>query len=214
MFEPAVDRSGGSVAGAGAVEVGQDVGGALGQGPSERDDLAQRARHAVADRLDQLLHLPPPVGPVRFAVGRDHPLVDPPGRLDLQVLIVGEQVLQLVLLLVGEQVGAGVQGPAGGVVRVAVTATATAGVLLDPAAALVEGVTGQAHMTATASGSSSVAAVLNPVNPSIATSTPSRHTSSRSLSHCWKACLERPATMSSSRAGRVPSLTPVRSMIT
>jgi hypothetical protein len=65
--------------------------------------------------------------------------------LTLQVLIVGEQVLQPVLLHVGEQVGAGVQGPAGGVERVAVTATATAGVLLDPAAALVEGVTGQAH---------------------------------------------------------------------
>jgi hypothetical protein len=52
--------------------------------------------------------------------------------LTLQVLIVGEQVLQPVLLLVGEQVGAGVQGPAGGVERVAVTATATAGAASAP----------------------------------------------------------------------------------
>jgi hypothetical protein len=70
-------------------------------------------------------------------------------------------------------------------------------------------------MTAVASGSSSVVAVLNPVNPSIATtSTASRQDSSRSLSHVLNACFERPWTMSSSRAGPVPSRMGVRSMIT
>src|SRR3954454_6126953 len=57
-------------------------------------------------------------------------------------------------------------------------------------------------MTATASGSSSVVAVLNPVNPSIATtSTASRQDCGRSLSQALNACLERPSTMSRSRAG-------------
>ena len=79
--------------------------------------------------------------------------------LTLQVLIVGEQVLQPVLLLVGEQVGAGVQGPADGVERVAVAATATAGALLDPAAALVEGVIGQARPAVSGSKASGSARV-------------------------------------------------------
>src|SRR5215213_4890188 len=70
-------------------------------------------------------------------------------------------------------------------------------------------------MTATASGSSSVVAVLNPVNPSIATtSIPSRQDWGRSASQVVNACLKRPSTMSSSRAGPVPSRIPVRSMIT
>ncbi len=70
-------------------------------------------------------------------------------------------------------------------------------------------------MTATASGSSSAAAVLNPVNPSIATtSTRSRQSCGRPASHVLKAALERPSTMSSSRAGPVPSRIGVRSMMT
>ena len=69
--------------------------------------------------------------------------------------------------------------------------------------------------TATASGISSVVAVLKPVNPSIATtSMVSRHASSRSASQLLNAFLERPSTMSSSRAGPVPSRIGVRSMIT
>jgi hypothetical protein len=46
-------------------------------------------------------------------VGGDHPLVDPPGRLDLDVVVAREQIRQPLPLLVGEQVGAGVQRPAG-----------------------------------------------------------------------------------------------------
>ena len=49
-------------------------------------------------------------------------------------------------------------------------------------------------------------AVLNPVNPSIATtSTASRHACGRSASQVLNTCLERPSTMSNSRAGPVPS---------
>ena len=75
--------------------------------------------------------------------------------------------------------------------------------------------TWKGSMTATASGNSSVVAVLNPVNPSIATmSIPWRQVWSRSASHCLNTCLDRPSTMSSSRAGPVPARTGVRSMIT
>jgi hypothetical protein len=42
-------------------------------------------------------------------VGRDHPLVDAPGGLDLDVLIDGEQRRESGGLLVGEQVGTGMQ---------------------------------------------------------------------------------------------------------
>jgi len=56
---------------------------------------------------------------------------------------------------------------------------------------------------------------LEPVNPSIATTTTaSRHAWSRSASQVLNACLERPSTMSNKRAGPVPSRTEVRSMIT
>ncbi|MCO4589326.1 hypothetical protein Si084_01842 [Streptococcus infantarius subsp. infantarius] len=70
-------------------------------------------------------------------------------------------------------------------------------------------------MIGAASGSSSAAAVLNPVNPSIATtSIPFCHCCGRAASHRLKTALERPSTMSSSRAGPVFSRTGVRSMIT
>ena len=70
-------------------------------------------------------------------------------------------------------------------------------------------------MTATASGSSSVVAVLNPVKPSIATtSTALRQAWSRSDSQVLNTCLERPSTMSSSLAGPLPERGPVRSMTT
>src|SRR4030095_10180354 len=52
--------------------------------------------------------------PVGVAVGGDHALVDAPGRLDLNVVLIAEQGGQPLLLAVGEQVGAGVQGAAGG----------------------------------------------------------------------------------------------------
>lgn len=66
-----------------------------------------------------------------------------------------------------------------------------------------------------ASGSSSAAAVLNPVNPSIATtSTASRQALSRAASHDLNACLERASTTSSRREGPVPFVMGVRSMIT
>ena len=70
-------------------------------------------------------------------------------------------------------------------------------------------------MTAVASGSSSVAALLNPVNPSIATiSMRSRHVAGWEASQVLKTCLERPGTISNSREGPLRSWTGVTSKMT
>lgn len=69
-------------------------------------------------------------------------------------------------------------------------------------------------ITTVAVGSFSLAAVLNPVNPSIATTTfaPSRHALGRGASHALNAALEWPSTMSSNLAGPVPARIGVRSL--
>jgi hypothetical protein len=102
VLEAAVDGLGRSVGGAGPVEVGQHVSGALLEGPPERDDLAQCSGDAVADRLDQPLHQFPASGPVGLAVGGDYPLVDAPGRLDFDVVLGREQGVESLGLFVGE----------------------------------------------------------------------------------------------------------------
>jgi hypothetical protein len=105
-----LNRFGWTVAGAGPVEVGQYVSGSLAQGAAELGDLDQRPGDAGAERLDQLDHQLAARGWVGVPVGGDHPLVDASGGLDLDVLIDGEQGRESGGLLVGEQVGTGVQG--------------------------------------------------------------------------------------------------------
>ena len=138
MLEPAVDCLGGAVGRAGTVEVGQHVGGPLLQRASERDDFDQRVWDTGADRVDQLDHQFAPPAPVLVPVGGDHPLVDAPGGLDLGMDVVGEQRGEPSGLLVGEQSGTGVQGPAREVERVVLTATPAVQVLADTSAALVQ----------------------------------------------------------------------------
>lgn len=91
VLEPAVDRLGGAVAGAGTVEVGQHVGCAFLQRAAERGDLDQCVRDTGADRVDQLDHQLAATAPVLVSVGGDHSLVDAPGRLDFDMRVVGEQ---------------------------------------------------------------------------------------------------------------------------
>lgn len=92
-------------------------------------------------------------------------------------------------------------------------------VLLDPAAAAVKGVAGQPNDVERIRhrdgvGQSSAAAVLNPVIPSIATtSTPSPQDFGRLESQVVNACFERPETMSRSLAGPVPPRIGVRATI-
>lgn len=77
-------------------------------------------------------------------VGRDDALVDAPGRLGLDVLLVREHCVQACPLPVGEQARPGVQGAAGFVKRVALEPAVTGGVLLDPTPADIQRVAGEA----------------------------------------------------------------------
>ena len=94
MFEPAIDRLGGSVAGSGPVEVSQHVDGPLGERAAQGDQLGQRLGDPVAERVDQLHHQLATTSSVGFTVGDDHALLDAPGRFDLDVVVVGEQLLE------------------------------------------------------------------------------------------------------------------------
>ena len=70
-------------------------------------------------------------------------------------------------------------------------------------------------MTVVAPGSSSAAALLNPVNPSIATiSIRSRHVSGWEANQVLNTFLERPGTMSKSREGPLRSRMGVKSKMT
>jgi len=53
VFESAVDRFGGAVGGAGPVEVGQDIGGAAGQGAAEPVQFDESGRDTMAQAVDQ-----------------------------------------------------------------------------------------------------------------------------------------------------------------
>lgn len=138
VLEPSVERFGRPVGCTGPVEVGQYVGGAFVQRPPQLGDLDEGLRNAAADVGDQLGHQSPATSPVLITIGGDHPLVDAPGRLDLDVDIVNEQRPQPVSLLSGEKVRAGVQSPARFVERIASEPAVAVDSELDPAPALVQ----------------------------------------------------------------------------
>ena len=89
--------------------------------------------------------------------------------------------------------------------------------LLNASAALIESITGKVHdvkgsMTALAPGRSSAAALLKPVNPSIATiSMWLRHVWGWEASRVLKTRLDRPGTISKSREGPLRLWTGVKS---
>ena len=138
VLETPVDCLGRSVAGAGAVEEREDVRSALLQGPAQSADLDQRGRNAASDGVDHGLHHLLALDLVGFWVGGDDALVDAPGRFDLYVVVVGEQRLQTVALLVGEEAVTGVQGAADLVERIPGTAPMPEHGLLNTLAASVE----------------------------------------------------------------------------
>lgn len=64
VFKASVDGFGGSIAGAGAVEVGKDVSGSLFEGAAEFGDLDQGDGHADGEGVDELDHQLTPGGAV------------------------------------------------------------------------------------------------------------------------------------------------------
>ena len=121
-----------------------------------------------------------------------------PGHVDLDVVLDSDRHGESLLLPLGQQVSASVRGPSGAVEIVVLVAAVTVQVLLDPSRA--RRTTWKWSMTAAASGSPSVVAVLNRAKPSIGTtSTASRQALGRCASPVLRACFARPSTMSSSR---------------
>ena len=56
VLEASVDRFGGAVGGAGMIEVGQDIGAPLGQGPGRLGDLLQPVGDGLPQGADEPLH--------------------------------------------------------------------------------------------------------------------------------------------------------------
>ncbi len=134
MLEAAVDGLRRPVQRAGAVEVGQDVASSAAQGPSKGDQLAQHRWHVVAEGVNDVRQGGLAGLAVGVSVGGDDALVDAPGRLDLEVGVVGEGGGEALVLSVGEQVGPGAQHPPDPVEGVPGASAVTAGFLLQLAA--------------------------------------------------------------------------------
>ena len=93
MFEAAVDGFGGTVAGVGVVEVGQDVPGSAFECPAQRDELGQAPRYTRGGQgVDFGFHQGLTRVRVGRAVGVDDVLVGAPSDLERDVAIAGEQV--------------------------------------------------------------------------------------------------------------------------
>ena len=135
----------GAVGGTGAVEVGQDVLAAAGQGPGQGLDLLQPVGDCLPQGVDEPSHQVLSQARVLGAVGLDEALVDAPGGLDRSVAIISEEVLQALGLGIGEQTGPGQQGAPGPVEPVTRPAPPPCDRPLDPAAALVELAGSQGH---------------------------------------------------------------------
>ena len=93
VFKTAIDRFGGSVGGAGAVEVGHDVDGSLLQCFSQGGQFLQDRWNPVAELVDQGAHDGPAFAAIRVAVGGDGVLIHLPGDLDFGMVVIGEQGL-------------------------------------------------------------------------------------------------------------------------
>ena len=95
------------------IEVGQDVGAPLGQGPGQLGDLLQPVGDGLPQGVDEPLHQVLSQARAVSPVGLDQALVDAPGGLDRSVVLTGEQNLETPGLGVDEQAGSGVQGAPG-----------------------------------------------------------------------------------------------------
>ena len=127
------------------IEVGQDVGAPLGQGPGQLGDLLQPVGDGLPQGVDEPLHQVLSQARLLGAVGLDEALVDTPGLRNRNVAIVSEQGLETPGLGVGEQAGPGQQSAPGPVEPVTRPAPPARDRPLDAAAALIELAGSQGH---------------------------------------------------------------------
>ena len=93
MFETSVDGFGGTVAGVGMIEVGQDVPGSAFECPAQRNELSQTPRYTRAGQCINFgLHHGLARSRVGRAVGINDVLVGTPSDLEGDVLLTGKQV--------------------------------------------------------------------------------------------------------------------------
>ena len=103
----------GAVGGTGAVEVGQNVLAAVGQGSGQCLVLLEPVWDGLFQGVDELLRQVLSQTRVLGAVGLDEALVDAPGGLDRGVAIISEQGLETLGLGIGEQTSPGQQDAPG-----------------------------------------------------------------------------------------------------
>lgn len=102
MFESGVDGLGWAVAGAGVVEVGQDVAGSSLQGAAEASQFDQRRGNSVVEISNRGAHDRSPDVFVWVTAGSDDALVDTPGGFDLNMRVTAESRTQPMVLTLGE----------------------------------------------------------------------------------------------------------------
>ena len=136
-FDQAVDGFGAAVVGAAGVEVAQELAAPLSQGPSEAGDLGDRA---AGERVEDLDRDPSARGVAGLVIDRAELLGAAVGDFDLDVALVGsERGRQPGVLPVDEAFLAGAEQVPDPVERVGLAAAVAVDLLLEPAAALVDG---------------------------------------------------------------------------
>ncbi len=112
--------------------------------PAQGDDLGRRLGR-FADRVDRPDHRCASPAAIGVPVGRDHPPVDRPCDLIPDAGIDGEQRLEPVLPLVGEDTRAGAQGRPRAVERIVLAAPAPRDRPLDAAPAPIQAIASKAN---------------------------------------------------------------------
>jgi len=132
-----VDGFGAAVAGAAGVEVAEELAAPLSQGPSEAGDFGDRA---CGERVEDLDRDPSARGVAGLVIDRAELLGAAVGDFDLNMALVGgERRVEPAALPVGEAFLAGAEQVPDPVERVGLAAPVAVDLLLEPAAALIDG---------------------------------------------------------------------------
>lgn len=142
VFEAAIDRFGGTVAGAGPVDVVEHVLDPAIQSAAEGDDLDRRSWNIAGEVLNHCGKLLLRGSAIGVEVCLHDQLIDAPGNVDRGMLVDSEHAVQTVALAIGERVRTGSEDSADPVKGIPRSTAMPAGDLLDPLPAAVQCVTG------------------------------------------------------------------------